>query len=455
MTSGYELWPFRPYHARFVDESARWWEYCHVPTGTEAELQDRPFWSAVTGGTGSGKSVILANLEQRESKTSFILRYPPARWPGAKQCWAPGGDHLSQIMAEASISLREFFSANPAKLAILSKDQRSFLRWVIEKFGGPRAFSRWIDGFGADHTELFHNVAYEDIYPGTAASSNVHGQINELVILVCKLGYRRLLIMVDLNESDLYQPLIWNKDEKPLEHLKSLLRLPDLTRSGGFALVAAIPSRADEEVRTIKSSFDQIKFFHIRWTLDDLRKAATAHLRQAVGKADAEMTDFISESLYHEMENWLVVEYGEYTPCAWVFLVETVLYLTLAEHKQRQPPLEDNAKDELQRTFYARHIPLRLDLEARGVWRGRKFIELTDQPLNFLKILKRHDGKPVNSEDSELLQIASRKKSNIHTIASRTRDLIEPFPKPIYIINERKEGGYWLENCIGMSDESV
>ena len=91
-------------------------------------------------------------------------------------------------------------------------------------------------------------------------------------------------------------------------------------------------------------------------------------------------------------------------------------------------------------------MPLRIDLEAHGVWRGPRFIRLDDQPLNFLSLLYTRRRHPINWEDDELRTLAGS-KGNVHSLASRTRKMIEPVEgETIYLINKRGEGGYWLEN---------
>jgi hypothetical protein len=83
------------------------------------------------------------------------------------------------------------------------------------------------------------------------------------------------------------------------------------------------------------------------------------------------------------------------------------------------------------------------------VWRGPKFITLTDKLFEFTKLLHARQGRPIGSDDGELYSIIGNKKGNLHSLASRVRGRIEPFPEvPIYIQNKRGEGGYWLEHYV-------
>ncbi len=102
----------------------------------------------------------------------------------------------------------------------------------------------------------------------------------------------------------------------------------------------------------------------------------------------------------------------------------------------------------IKHSFYGRHMPLRLDIESHGVWRGPYFIPLDEKLLEFLNLLLRRRGKPINFWDDLDLNSLAGNANNVHSIASRTRKAIEPLSKPyyVYLQNKRGGGGYWLEN---------
>jgi len=443
----YAAWPFRPLHARSAEETALWWEHCYLRGDAELILQGEPHWRILAGGPGSGKSAALVDLERREAVTSFVIRYPLARWPKARQAWVREGNHLAQIMAEAGMALRDYLTQNPEKMALLSESQRTFFRWLLQKFGGPRAFHRWIDSLDAPLVEAFQNITYEDIYPTTTDPLEVQGQIDDLASLVRKLGYRRALVTVDFDQIELHaRSTGLTEAHTTLANLEDLFEWLSLMHHPGLALVAALPIEVMQEARLVERVRGRVSVVYLRWNATKVREIALRHLRQAIDQPDAHLEDFMPGALWDEIEKQLVAEYGDYVPAAWVALAETVLYLTSRLLDPLPLPLLPSQKSDIEHMLFTRHMPLRLDFARHGAWRGPKFIKLTDQLLNFLSILREREGHPINSEDEKLIAVAQT-KGNIYSIASRTRDCIEPFPNdPIYVHNKRGEGGYWLEN---------
>lgn len=433
MPVAYASWPFRPMQARSVEETERWWAHCYLRPGAQLVLQDEPHWRVLAGGPGSGKSVVLKDLERREAGTSFIVHYPPERWPETKQAWVRDGNHLAQIMAGAGLAVRDHLTAHPNTISNLSQSQCIFLRWLLEKFGGSRAFLRLVDGLDPALTGALQSVSYEDLYQSCTESLDVQGQIDELASLVRKLGYRRVLVTVDLNQRDVHI------------HKKSLLDLfgwLDSMHHQGLALAAAVSTEVIQEV--IEKARGRVSVVSLKWEAADVREIALRHIRLAVANPKAPLQDIVTSALRNKLETMLIAQYGEPTPAGWVALAETLLYL--ASRNPNPLPFKMHNLSEIEKAFYSRHMLLQVDEVQHGVWRGPKFIKLTPQPLNFLTLLRERNGRAINSEDKPLLALA-RSKSNIHSIASRTREFIEPFPdEPIYLRNKRGEGGYWLEN---------
>ena len=67
--------------------------------------------------------------------------------------------------------------------------------------------------------------------------------------------------------------------------------------------------------------------------------------------------------------------------------------------------------------------------------------------LSLIHILR--GGHLVNWDDNDLRLLAVT-KNNVHSIASRTRRVIEPVAgQEVYLCNRTgDDGGYWLENCV-------
>ncbi len=438
----YVRWPFRSPASWSVEEAARWWQECYVPGPMDA-LEEGPHWRILLGGPGSGKTIALMALAHRETPGAFLIPYPPERWPGSPRAWLPGKDHLAQIMGAAAIALRDHLIERPHSLSVLGDVHKEFLRWLMEKYLGSRAFRRWIEDLPPEHAEAMSRVSYQDLFPTTTQPLDVQGQIDELVSLIRRLGYSWVRVLSDFNQT---QASLHRRA------LRELLEWHDLMIHPGFRVALALPREIWEKEDLTRFARGRIGVLSLTWSRDQVREIALRHLRAALSVPSQSLEDWMDPELQAEVEQWLCDEYGGYAPAGWVAWVETVLYLALEREEPLQPPLNRAHVREVLRTLCARHMPLRIDREGHGVWRGPRWIPLTEQPFNFLRVLWERRGAPIDASDERLrAALGSRgaTKANVHTLAARIRRQIEPFPdQPVYLVNRREEGGYCLENFV-------
>jgi hypothetical protein len=134
-------WVFQPPHARSLEENKRWWRECYLPSATDAVIQSQSHWRIIVGGPGCGKSTVLDALERQWHEGAVVLHYTPEYWPNAKKVLKKGGNHLSQLMALAGLTIRRMSGITLEHISALPRSQREFLRWLMDKFGGLRTRS--------------------------------------------------------------------------------------------------------------------------------------------------------------------------------------------------------------------------------------------------------------------------------------------------------------------------
>ncbi len=86
-------------------------------------------------------------------------------------------------MACVALAVRDYLTDAPDKIELLTPGQCEFLRWLLDRFTGPRAFTRWIDGLSPELTDRLQQVKYQDLYLTTDDPRDVHGQIDEIINL--------------------------------------------------------------------------------------------------------------------------------------------------------------------------------------------------------------------------------------------------------------------------------
>jgi DNA-binding response OmpR family regulator len=136
--------------------------------------------------------------------------------------------------------------------------------------------------------------------------------------------------------------------------------------------------------------------------------------------------------------------YGRLVPDGWLKWVETLL----AEYtrQNRREPFHAEDTNALLTAFYQQRIRLRADRTRQGVWRGPQFLKMDKQPFDILARLIKLDGKPSSDE---LTRLAGGSKTNLNTIVSRIREVVEPLSGEKIYIQNRRDVGYWLENGRG------
>jgi hypothetical protein len=431
----YSAWPFQIIEKRSDEEMEQWLAHCYLPGAADTILQSRTHpLRIVAGGPGSGKSALIQAVEQREREYALMIPYRADRWPKARHA-RPGGNHLVQIMSLAGPAIRKHLTANPEQIKILSKMQREFLRWLSDKYGTMRTFASWVDGLPAGG-EALADVEYRDLYPTTTDLLDAQGQVDELTNLIRKLGYERTLIIVDFNS---------HQAKSHMQNLVELFEWFGAVHVPTFALVAALPISIVKEANLVAKAGGGVSIVYLEWPAEQMWEMALRHIRQATGNTELDWKVIATDPVLAEMEKVLLAEYGDYAPAGWVALAETLLYLAVQPGTHPLPwQIEDVPA--ITHALFARHLPLRLDPAGHGVWRGPKYIELTEQRYRFLEALQRRGGQPLFTDD-DLIDVAGT-KGNIHSLASRIRALIEPLAdEPVYLMNKRSAGGYWLEHC--------
>lgn len=425
-------WVFQSHQERSLEENERWWRECYLPSPTDAALQSQPRWQVIVGNAGSGKTVALDALErQMRGHDALVLRYSPEYWPRGRRVLKKDGNHLSQLMALTGFTIRHTPTITLDRIIELPRFQREFLRWLMDKFGGTRAYIRWIQTLGGNADDAQLNVPFEDLYPTETEYLDVQGQIEDLIALVRRWGFSQILTLIDTDLITTAQ----------LTELGELFDWLELWQHEGFTLVVAVTPTALDQGELVKRARGRASVVRLNWTLDQVRNLVNRHLALATDQQVQSLEQLASPLLVHSLEEKLLAEYGSPTPKGWLALAQLLLDFAL----RSEIPLGDKFETEIHYAFMARFMPLRLDKRSghRGVWRGSHFIHLDDQPFRLVEMLAQHQGMPTPSE--ELKDVAGS-LSNVHTLVRRVREAIEPNPSaPIYLKNRRDEG-YWLEN---------
>lgn len=444
----YASWPFRSPGALPPDEAALWWEQCYHEPAAVRMAAGWSHWRVILGGPGSGKSVVLAALEANElaEGRSFVVRYPPSRWPGASHALVKDGNHLAQIMAAIALRLRDYLGSTPAEIARLTARQRTVLRWLMDDYLGRRAFDRWADGLPDEAAGSLQAVTYEQLYASTTQPLEVVGQIDEAANLIKRLGFQRIALSVDVNSREAQTQLL---------ALGDLFSWLELMQQPGLAMMAAVPREAAEEVDLITRARGRANFARLDWKIDRVWEMAEKCLRAALNDQSVQLDQLIMPDALKALGERLAAEYGEVSPQGWVWLTETLLHC--GGDDPASWPLGADSADRLWRDLCARHFPLELITE-HGVWRGPRFIPIDPQPLKLLELIW-HSHEPVNIDSPGWRAVqgaATNPKSLLHTLARRLRQAIEPDPShPIYLISDRGEGGYWLDNVVRAGKDGV
>ena len=426
MSFSFAHWPFLNSKARSFEENERWWKECYVPYGTEGMLRTNS-WCVLTGNCGTGKTTILAAVS-RSHENALIVNYFPAN--GLAGIRQEQKNHLYQIMALSSRAIRGYLTGHPDKLSALSKSMREYLRWHIEKFNDPRAYVRWLDGLPPESGQYFSNIEYYDLYPTQKETLDVQGQIEELVNLVRRLGFQRLLVLVDTDAILTSTQIDWVGD---------LLGWLELMHHDGLNFIISLSPLC---VNLIEQSRGRLSVVEMMTSRTHTQEVINRHIQAATDGKIISIKQIATVDLLALLSPMIENQYGEPAVGAWVNVTEILLELA---HKG-DLPVTENSYNEIRNTFFSQCLPLMLDpsSDRHGVWRGHKWIALDASVFDFLLALWRYRGHPIDG--SQLVGHISTE--NLHTLAHRLRVAIEPdASQPIYLRNRRGEG-YWVENFV-------
>jgi len=428
-------WPFLPEEQRTPEQNERWWAECYLPTLPDVTLQGAAYSVVVSGASGSGKSVALRALERAVAADLLGLHYPFDYWPGQPNAPAAGFHHLGQMMACAATAIKNLLTQHPHKLADLTPINLEFLRWLIEKYSGARAFRRWADAL--EHPALLDLLGspFVDLYPTDTSQADAQGQLEELVTLSRRLGFNGVAVFVDIGEPE-------TANNTLLEKVAALFGWLTPLQIEGFAIKAALPAQVVEQANLVERSRGRVTFASLRWTVENCYEVSERYLAAATAGQLSSLQKIVSTRLLASLEEQIKEVYPLPAPQPWIKLTALLLdYYTKCGR-----PLTEAQYGELVCAYFARYVPLRFDRQRRGVWRGLQWIALDDQPFKFFDTLwsYRNGGDP----NQALMELFKNSKANLNTLASRLRKKIEPVPgQTIYIHNNRSQG-YWLENVV-------
>ncbi|MBL7164840.1 MAG: winged helix-turn-helix domain-containing protein [Anaerolineales bacterium] len=429
MTFDFENCPFSPPQTWIPDEEERWWANCYLPHLSESALHDSPQWLILRGGYQSGKTTALSALRRARSQNALVLIKDFAIEVLTSE---PPTNILLWIMRTASWDLREYLSRRPELIHTLSQTQREFLRWAIEKFHKTRAFARWLDGLPSAAAQELQEIPFIDLYPTQTTTYDVQGQIEELVNLCTRLGFQQVLVTVDVPPFPELQIV---------KEIDSFLGWLEPMQHPQLQLVLALPPDFCNPER-LKLTRGRVKIIDISPSNRHTQTTIHRYLTTATNGNIQQIEQLCTKALFEQLNSFILQEFDSPVVGAWVKFLQIIL--ERAKHwveGGKTLPLEGACFNGMVREYCRHYLPLKkaADDNHLGVWRGHRWIRLDRSSYDFLMLLFRSRGHPIDHIHTQT------KKSNLHTLARRLRVAIEPIPSdPVYVQNIRGEG-YWLE----------
>lgn len=415
----FSIWPFVSPSQRLPAEEERWWQECYLPTPAHILAEQYSYGSLIIGGYQSGRSTLVAALK-RSLCHDFLVVEDEFLNQLTKM---PASDNaLCRMLRQAIWKVREYLREKPERLEqIRSRTVLEFLRWGIEKFHGQRAYLRWLDALPERLASRLAGIPFEDLYPTQHNVQDVQGQIEEVLNLVCQIGYRGIAVLVDVFPF----PTI-----DQVQELRSLLGWRELMHHAGLRWVIAIPPILNQqEIQSLLRG--RLPVFALEVNMEFIEEVLSRYLKVATARQIEALEQICSPTLQHRLEEMIKDEFGDPAVGAWVKLAELLLEVF---QKTREKIGEDHFQH-IYTLYLSRFCPLHPDPTPGriGIWRGYRWIELDHSVYEFLQSLVQA-GQPVNH------LVFHTSKSNLHTLASRLRKALEGTGTEVYLKNTRNEG---------------
>lgn len=420
----FSFWPFVSPAHRLPAEEERWWQECYVPTPAHILAEQHSQGCIIMGGYQSGRSTLLSALKRSLCRDYLVVEDEFLSQP--TQTSAPG-NALYRMLRQAIWNVREHLREKPERLEqIRSRTVLEFLRWGMEKFHGQRAYLRWLDALPEGVANHLAGIPFEDLYPTQQDIQDVQGQIEEVLNLVRQIGYRGIVVLVDVFPFP-------TTDQ--VQELRSLLGWRELMHHAGLKWVIAIPPiLSQQEIQSLLR--DRLPIFGLEVTPGFIEQVLAGYLKTATGGHIEVLEQLCTPALKQRLEETMRDEFGKPALGAWVKLTGLLLEVFQSTGER----IDEDRFPHIYTLYLSRFCPLHPDPNPGriGIWRGYRWIELDHSLYEFLQKLA-HAGQPI---DHLVLHIS---KSNLHTLASRLRKALGGREMEIYLKNTRSEG-YFLEN---------
>jgi hypothetical protein len=427
MSLDYQQWPFLPANLRTPEQNEQWWRNCFVTTPPLERFVHGAGSAVITGSAGCGKSVALAALQRQTQDKWLYISYPPQSWPHGSRPWLPEGSHVGQIMAAAATELTQHLVTVPMHFNQLNSLQKEFLYWLIEKHLNRRTLARFIyqiKELTGGNIDLPDRT--EDLYKSDTQETDVWGQISELVELAQALGYEQVVIGIDVSLPEAIGCL---------DDLTQLLGWLSLMEHRDFIIRAALPQESVNHGQLVTRSRGRLALIQMYYNETEISEIINHCLRVATKGQYQQLAELANSPILERARQEISILYGTDTLAGWIDWTHTLLKL-----KQKKKITAEAAAY----AYYSDYVPIRLDAQQRGVWRGPQFIGFDNQPYEMLAKLFELRG---HFAPDALIELAGS-SANLNTLINRIRKKIEPVPgKKVYIQN-RRDRGYWLENYI-------
>lgn len=419
MLKAFDYWPFQHPDELTEGQQRLWWQECFLPDRAYEILRNQQHWIIVVGPPGSGKTTLLQAFKHVSKPDNLVIDV-------SQKLETRNNQASSNLFYHIMISLaQEFyyrFRENQDLIVQLSRTQREFFRWLVEKFNGERAYSVFVDGLKKESRNAMQSVSSTDLYPTQTEQRDVQGQIDELVNICRTLGYQNLAILIDIAPY---------ASEQQLTNLASFLGWLEPMHHRGFMVVTAVTDTQYQKYDLLLRTRGRVVPIYVHPQPAQTKMIISKHLSLATGSAFQSLDEFNDRLLIKKIEHFIEKEFGTIVPGPLLAITKELL--------QTYEWGEKPSYDALCASFFANHMPLRFDPNSQhpSVWRGHQYITLEKNVFELL------------------IQLSNRRKTEsgkgyLHSRASKLRRAIEPNPtskERVYLKNSHDEG-YWLENFV-------